>query len=63
MQLLEAFNAMEEMGEVRLVELAQVLAERFPKRNDRRDGYCANDDVVSNLIACGAMMPFSVHRM
>lgn len=48
MKLNEAFDTMGEEGEIRMVEIAQMLAERFPKLIALQEDGSAND---SNAIA------------
>lgn len=43
MQLNEAFQSMNEAGEIRLLEIAQMLAERFPKLIPLPEDESAND--------------------
>lgn len=44
MQLNEAFDSINEAGEIRLLEIAQMLAERYPKLIPLPEDESANDE-------------------
>jgi hypothetical protein len=63
MKLLEAFETMDVAGEMTLLELAQVLAERFPKRMADCAEESANDSGVAGYGRTKPLSQRSVQMM